>query len=70
MTKSTALGEGGSISYVDYDVRDDNVVNVPLQLGVSADRKLAGLGLDIVANLNEAVPDFGVVLTVSLGKMR
>jgi hypothetical protein len=55
---------------VDYDVRHDNVVNVPLQLGVSADRKLAGFGLDIVANLNEAVPDFGVVLTVSLGKMR
>jgi hypothetical protein len=51
-------------------VRYENVVNIPVQLGVSLDSKQSGIGLDFVANVNREVSTYGIALTVSGGKMR
>jgi hypothetical protein len=48
----------------------DQVVNIPVQLGMSADCGFAGIGLALFGNVNPVLPDFGVALTVSLSKMR
>jgi hypothetical protein len=66
--------DGGAIiglSTPKYEwVRYENVVNVPIQLGVSLDSKYNGIGLEFVANVNREVSTYGIVLTVSGGKMR
>ncbi len=60
-----------SLSTPKYEwVRYDNVVNVPIQVGVSLDGKYNGIGLDFVANVNREVSTYGIALTVSGGKMR
>ena len=51
-------------------VRYEKGVNVPIQLGVSLDSEQSGVGLDFVANVNREVSTYGIVLTVSGGKIR
>lgn len=51
-------------------IERDHVVNLPLEAGASGDGAFAGLGLAVIGNLNRVQSDVGVVLTVSLGKLR
>jgi len=51
-------------------IERDHVVNLPLEVGASGDGAFAGLGLAVIGNLNRVQSDVGVVLTVSLGKLR
>ena len=59
----------GETWFPSYEMLYDNVVNVPVQVGVSADCGFAGIGLALVGNVNSVLSDLGLVLTVSLGKM-
>jgi len=60
---------GGSDSWPYYAELHDQVVNVPVQLGVSADLGSAGIGLALFGNVNSVLPDLGFALTISLGKL-
>ena len=62
---------GAIIATPKYEwVRYEKVVNVPIQLGISLDSKYKGIGIEFVANVNREVSTYGIVLTVSGGKMR
>jgi hypothetical protein len=50
--------------------RNDNILNVPLQLGMSFDGHYHGIGLDFVANVNREVSTYGVALTYRGGWIR
>jgi len=52
-----------------YEMVQNRTVNIPLQVGFSWDSSLAGIGLALVGNLNQDLPSYGSVLTVSLGKL-
>ena len=59
----------GETLFPSYEMLYDDVINVPVQVGVSADCGFAGIGLALVGNVNSVLSDLGLVLTVSLGKM-
>jgi hypothetical protein len=57
------------VLFQDYDMLNDQAVNIPFQLGLSWDARIAGFGFAVVGNLNRVRSDFGIVFTASLGKM-
>jgi hypothetical protein len=59
----------GDWSFPSYEMQRLTVLNVPVQVGFSADCGFAGIGLALFGNVNHVVPEVGVALTMSLGKM-
>ena len=57
------------VLFQDYNMLNDQTVNIPFQLGVSWDARIAGIGFAIVGNFNRVRSDCGIVFTASLGKM-
>jgi hypothetical protein len=55
---------------VEYERVKENTFNIPIQVGVDFGRRIAAGGLVLVANLNPSASYVGLLLTVSLGKMR
>jgi hypothetical protein len=61
-------GEGWHV--VEYERISQTAFNIPAQVGVDFGRRIVAGGLALVGNLNSAESYVGVLLTVSLGKLR
>jgi len=53
-----------------YEMRHSEALNIPVQVGVTADASWIGIGAALVANLNADCWSAGLVVTGRLGKMR
>ena len=54
----------------EYERVQETTFNIPVQVGVDFGRRVVAGGVAMVANLNSSASYVGLLLTVSLGKMR
>jgi hypothetical protein len=57
------------VLFQEYDMLNDQTVNIPFQLGLSWHARIVGIGFALVGNFNRVRSDFGIAFTASLGKM-